>query len=325
MCTAISCHFGDHYFGRNLDMECSYGEEIVITPRGYQFSYRCVKSPQASYAMVGMALVQENIPLYFDAMNECGLCMAGLNFPGNAVYLAKIPGMDNIAPFELIPWVLSQCKTLAEVRSLSGSLNLADISFSAELPNSPLHFMVSDQTGSLVIEPMQKGICVYENPVGVLTNNPPFPFHLQNLNLYMGLSAATPQNCFSKRLDLKADSRGMGAIGLPGDLSSASRFVRAAFCKENSVLADEREETAVSQFFHILGAVYQLSGCNLVADRSYEYTRYSSCCNTEKGIYYYTTYRNSHITKIDLFRENLNTSCLIRYPKIETGAFYEQN
>ena len=154
---------------------------------------------------------------------------------------------------------------------------------------------------------------IYENPVGVLANNPPFPFHLHNLNNYMHLSKKTPENLFSPFLDLKANSRGMGTIGLPGDLSSSSRFVRAAFFKYNSVLGKNDEETAVSQFFHILNTVYQIRGCNQLEDGSYEYTRYSSCCNADKGIYYYTTYDNSTITKINLFEENLNTSQLICY------------
>ena len=313
MCTAVSCVFGEHYFGRNLDIECSYGEGIVITPRGYTFSYRQVYTPQKNYAIIGMGLVQKNFPLYFDAMNEYGVCMAGLNFPENAVYHQRQTGKDNIAPFELIPWILSQCKNLAEVKELSQSLNLTDLSFSEKFPNSPLHFMVSDKTGSIVIESVREGLNIYENPVGVLANNPPFPFHLHNLNNYMHLSKKTPENLFAPFLDLKANSRGMGTIGLPGDLSSSSRFVRAAFFKYNSVLGKNDEETAVSQFFHILNTVYQIRGCNQLEDGSYEYTRYSSCCNADKGIYYYTTYDNSTITKINLFEENLNTSQLICY------------
>lgn len=313
MCTAVSCILGKHYFGRNLDLECSFGEGIVITPRGYTFHYRKVQSPLNSYAIIGMGIVKDNFPLYFDAVNEYGICMAGLNFPGNAFYHPKQDDKDNIAPFEVIPWILSQCKSLEEVRKLTENLNLVDLNFSEELPNSPLHFMVSDKTGSLVIESVKEGLYIYENEVGVLANNPPFPFHLYNLNNYMHLSNKMPENSFSPSLDLKSDSRGTGTIGLPGDLSSASRFIRAAFFKCNSVLEKNDEKSAVSQFFHILNTVYQPRGCNQLENGSYEYTRYSSCCSAEEGIYYYTTYDNSTITKIDLFEENLNSSELIYY------------
>lgn len=158
----------------------------------------------------------------------------------------------------------------------------------------------------------------------MLTNNPPFDKQMFNLNNYMNLSPKSPKNNFSDKLNLNMYSRGMGAIGLPGDLSSQSRFVRAAFVKTNSV-SGETESESVSQFFHILGAVEQQKGCCEVSDGKFEYTIYTSCCNGDKGIYYYTAYENHQIIGVDMNKENLNSDKLICYPLIQGEQIKIQN
>ena len=168
------------------------------------------------------------------------------------------------------------------------------------------------------------GLHIYDNPVGVLTNNPPFDQQMFMLNNYMNLSPKQPENKFSKDLDFNAYSRGMGALGLPGDLSSASRFAKVAFTKMNSVSGDGEEES-VSQFFHILGSVDQQRGCCEVEEGKYEITIYTSCCNATKGIYYYTTYNNHQITAVDMHREKLDGDKLVRYPLITGEQINYQN
>ena len=116
----------------------------------------------------------------------------------------------------------------------------------------------------------------------------------------------------------------MGALGLPGDLSSQSRFVRAAFVKANS-LSEDGEEKSVSQFFHILNSVSQPRGCCKLESGKYEITLYTSCCNTDKGIYYYTTYDNHQISAVDMHRENLDSSVLIRYSPVKDEQINFQN
>lgn len=323
MCTAISYLAGDHYFGRNLDLEYRYEEAVVITPRNYPFLFRAKKTIDSHYSMIGVATVVDGYPLYYDATNEFGLSMAALNFPGNAVYYPYVNNKDNIAPFEFIPWILSQCKTLAEAEQKINSINLYSIPFSETYPLSPLHWIISDPSGSLVVEPTKDGMKVYNDPVGILTNNPPFDFHILNLTNYMNLTADEPENRFSKDIQLKPFSRGGGAFGLPGDLSSASRFVRAAFIKLNCI-SGKNETENISQFFHILGAVQQQYGCVRV-ENGYEMTVYSSCCNTTKGIYYYTTYYNSQITAVHLFHEDLTGSSVISYPLKDLQNIYEEN
>ncbi len=271
-----------------------------------------------------MAHVTENYPLYYDGVNEKGLAMAGLNFVGNSYYNKKIEGKNNINQFEFIPWILSKCATVKEAQKLIENMNLLDRQFNENLPVAQLHYIISDSTETITVEPLKEGIKIYENPVGVLTNNPPFDMQMFNLNNYMSLSTKEPQNTFSKGINLKTYSRGMGAIGLPGDLSSQSRFVRAAFVKLNSISL-EGEKESVSQFFHILNSVDQQRGCCNLGDGKYEITIYTSCCNTNKGIYYYTTYDNHQITAIDMNKENLDSSELIKYPTIKEEQISLQN
>ena len=314
MCTAANYTTQNHYFGRNLDLEISYGESVTVTPRRFVFEFRRVPPLETHHALVGMATVVDGYPLYYDATNDQGLSMAGLNFPENADYKPEAADKTNVTPFEFIPWILGQCATVAEARPLLAGLNLVDISFSEQFPLSPLHWIISDRTDSVTVESVAEGLKVFDNPVGVMTNNPTFDIQSFNLNNFMSLSTEPPENHFSSELKLDTYSRGMGAIGLPGDLSSASRFVKACFTKMNSTSGDSESES-ISQFFHILGSVAQQRGCVKVGDK-YEITIYSSCCNTDTGVYYYTTYENSQITGIDMHHEDLDGSELRSFPLV---------
>ena len=307
MCTAISYKTKTHYFGRNLDMDCSFGESVVVMPRNFRFSFRQTESINTPFALIGTALVKEGVPLFYDATNEKGLSMAGLNFVGNAYFTPPEKDKINIAPFELIPWVLMQCDSVKSARALLEKTNIAHIDFSSELTVAELHWIISDDKKCLVLECTRQGMMLYENPVGVLTNNPPFPMQLFGLNNYMCLSNQPPANNFSKSFALTEYSHGMGAIGLPGDSSSSSRFIRAAFNKMNSVYQNS-ELKRVSQFFHILASVCQIWGTVQLKNGKYEYTVYSSCCNTKKGIYYYTTYDNSAVRSVDMHKQDLDGS-----------------
>ncbi len=324
MCTAATYHTKDFYFGRTLDYDFSYGEEVTITPRSYVFRFRHMCDLEKHYAMIGIAHVAEGYPLYYDAVNEKGLGMAGLNFVGNAYYSEWEQGKENVATYEFIPWILSQCATVKEARALLGRINLTKEPFSENLPVAQLHWIIADKEEAITVEAVREGLRIYDNPAGVLTNNPPFEKQMFQLNNYMHLSPEDPKNLFSDKLPLRIYGRGMGAIGLPGDLSSESRFVRACFVKLNSLSGDSEAES-VSQYFHILGSVEQQRGCCKVGDGKYEITIYTSCCNAQKGIYYYTTYGNHQITAVDMHREDLDGNVPVRYPLAEEEQIRRQN
>ena len=235
MCTAITYKTDDFYFGRTLDYEFSYGERVTIAPRNFFLNFKNGETIKSHYAILGMAHVSENYPLFYDGINEKGLAMAGLNFPQNAHYNEELDEKNNIASFELILYILSKCDGVKTAKKELEKINIINTPFSEKLLPSPLHFIIADKKEAITVEPRKDGLKIYENPVGVLTNNPPFDMQIFNLNNYMHLSKKDPENHFSKNLDLKTYSRGMGALGLPGDLSSQSRFIRAAFIKENSI------------------------------------------------------------------------------------------
>ncbi len=323
MCTALTFKTKDHYFGRNLDLEYSLGEQIVITPRNFAFDFRMMDTLKTHYAMIGVAKIDKGYPLYYDATNEVGLSIAGLNFPDNAVYFKPKHGLNNIAPFEIIPYILGKFKSVSEVIKFLKESNISDIAYSSDYPLTPLHWIVADEKEAITVETVKDGLKIYENPLGVLTNNPPFPYQIFDLNNYAHISASNPAKTFSENLSYDAYSRGLGGLGLPGDFSSMSRFVRATFAKSLSVCSND-EMDSISQFFHILSYAQQVRGCVKVNDK-YEITVYSSCCNTNKGIYYYSTYQNHAIRSVDMHRENLNADFLIPYDMTGKEFVFGQN
>lgn len=311
MCTAVVYRKNGLYFGRNLDYEHGFGERVVITPKNYRFEFCSGETLKGHYAIAGVAAVANNYPLYYDAVNEKGLCIAGLNFVGNAVYGKEKSGARNVAQFELIPYILAKCANIAEMRELFGDINITDTSFSADFPASQLHWLAADDKECVVIECVSDGIKLYDNPIGILTNNPPFPIQRTAINDYICLSPKNPPSARWDGVPLSEYSRGMGAMGLPGDLSSRSRFVRAAFVKSCSVSSGGRD--SINQAFHILDSVKQVRGCCITDSDEYEYTIYSSCCDAKRGVYYITTYDDRSIKAFDMNSVDLSADELYSY------------
>lgn len=309
MCTAVSFDNGHFYFGRTLDYDKSLGEKVVITPRNFAFSFRHEGRVDSHFAMIGTAVVNQGYPLYFDAMNEKGLCMAGLNFVGNAVYSDVPNGRYNLAQFEFIPWVLGLFSSVAEVKKHLKDVALLSENFSADMPAAELHWLIADGKECIVAEFVKGGLKVYDNPVGVLTNNPPFDMQLFNLNNYVNLSPYSPVPRFAEGVELAEYGRGMGALGLPGDMSPMSRFVRAAFVKLNYI-CEKGGTASVNDFFHILESVCVPSGSVRLSD-GVDITRYACCMDAEDGIYYYTTYSNRRIEAVSMRAARLDGNALI--------------
>lgn len=303
MCTAI-CWNG--FLGRNLDLWCSYGEAVVITPRCYPFPF-----PTNHSALIGMAHVVEGYPLYYEAMNESGLAIAGLHFPHSATYpTTPREGTEAVPVYAFIPTLLTRCGSLAEVRALLPHITLVDTPFCPELPTSPLHWLLCDRTGeTLVVGSVDDGLHVYEDPAGVLTNEPPFPYQRTHLSDFAALSPYQPQT------DLPLYSGGMGAIGLPGDWSSTSRFVRAAYVRQYLIRKDSVAGN-VHQFFHMLDSVAMPEGTLLVnyeGKPTPEKTVYNCCMDLQSGCYYYKTYDDFCLRRVDIHEADPDTDELAVY------------
>lgn len=311
MCTALSLTAGGHLFGRTLDLEHSYGESVVITPRKFPLRFCCQPTQSRHHAIIGVAHVREGQPLYYDAVNEHGLAIAALNFPHSAAYCSAEEG-GWLAPYEVIPFLLGRCTTAQQAAVLLGGLPIAKHDFAPDLPCTPLHWLLADGQDCFVAEPREGGVRIYRNPVRVLTNEPTFPRQQDRLNDYLNLSPFPAENRFSAGLDLTAFSRGMGAMGLPGDFSSQSRFVRAAFVSQNARRYSNTDE-GVARFFQLMACVTIPRGSVRPPAGDVE-TIYTACCDTVRGVYYCTTAQNPSLTAVDLHRTDLEGSEPVSYP-----------
>lgn len=310
MCTCINVLMNNNtLFGRNMDLDYSFNEKIIITPRKYNIKYKKVSENNKHYAILGIGTVIENYPLYADAINEYGLGISMLNFPDLCCYYDVDNKKNNIAPYELPLYLLSKCKSLKEVKNIIKDINIVNIDFSNLVPVAPLHFMISDSTGSIVIECRSDKMHIYNNKYNVLTNNPSFDYHCFNLANYMHLHNDTPHNNINSNLDIYPYSYGLGAYSLPGDFSSTSRFIKAFFVKEFMTLNNE-ENYNINQFFKCLESVRMVKGV-VRAKYGFEYTRYTSCYNLNSLTLSYKTYDNDIIKKVSLNSYDLNNDTLI--------------
>lgn len=290
MCTAI--RFGKRYFGRTLDFERGYGEEIVIVKRG---ALRLLDA-ENRYAIMGVGVVKSRRPLYFDGVNEWGLCGAALNFPTLAVYCDKCEVGTAISSSQLISFALGFCRSVSEVREMLEKICISDEGADENTPPTPLHWIFADGREAITVESVKEGLRVYDNPIGVLTNAPDFNYHMTRLADFAALQAENPDRCFTHSPPY---SRGMGAIGLPGDFSSSSRFVRAAFIKENMKVA-EGEEGDVSRIFSAIAPLEVPPGCVLNDEGEAVVTRYTAVIDMENPTYYLTTSACRTIRSISL-------------------------
>ena len=302
MCTCINVIANNTYFGRNLDLEYSFNEMVIITPRNYELNFKKEKTLNTHYALLGIGTIIDNYPLYADVINEEGLAFAGLNFPDNCTYLSFNKDKINIAPYELPLFILGQCKNVKETLELLENINIINLPFSNDVSLTPLHFMISDKKESIVIESRDNNIYIHHNEFNVLTNNPSFEYHQNNVINYLSLHNSDPINNLLP--SLKPYSNGLGALGLPGDFSSSSRFIKALFVKNNLVLNND-DNFNINQFFKCLESVSMVKG-TVLTKLGYEYTRYTSCYNLNKKVLYYKTYDNSQLREISLFDFNLD-------------------
>lgn len=292
MCTAMKI---DGLFGRTLDLEYTYNEQVVLCPREFPLVMRHLPPLTRHHAILGMATVAEGFPLYYDALNECGLAMAGLNFPHSGRYAAE----GEVASFELIPYVLGICADVEEAKRLLATIRVCDTAFSAAYPPTRLHWMVADATQSIVVESTAAGMRVYDNPVGVMTNEPPFPRQLAHWSDFAALTAEEPTPTPPHL------GRGSGSVGLPGDFTSPSRFVKAAFVAAHSEAGDD----PVGQFFHAMATVEVPRGCLRLPDGRWVVSQYTSCMDLRKKVYHYRTYGSRHVASVEMDKGDGDALC----------------
>ena len=329
MCTSLSIQSqaGTCFFGRNMDLSYFFNQRVMIMPKNYAYEDKVSGNKVINNrAIIGMGTVIDNHPVLADAMNEAGLGCAGLNFQGYA-YFEKEPveGKQNIAPYDFIQWVLSNHETVEEVKRGIERLELVDCPINADTPVAMLHWMIADKTGkSIVVEKTKEHFAVHDNPMGVMTNNPEFDWHLINLNNYVHLTPASPKETQWGTHTLKALGIGAGTVGIPGDFASVSRFVRIAYLRSHMPEVSGDIES-VTQFFHMLDYVKMVKGGVLTDEGLEDSTIYSSCMDQDKGVYYYRTYENNRINAIDMHKEQLEGTELKMFDYLTKQDFNYQN
>ena len=297
MCTAISIDSG--MFGRTLDLECSYGEGVIIKPRCFSLKGTNGERISGGHAIIGVGTVREGYPLYYDAMNEHGVYIAGLNFPFSARFHSpeKCNDKCRITVYELIPYVLSRVKSSREAINMLREAVIIEAPFNPNLASARLHWMVADTDHCAVIECEEHGMKIYDNTIGVLTNEPSFDFHLKNLSRYISLSPNEPHGSPFMGEVAQRRSNAVGGFGLPGDFTSESRFIRAAFISSSYV---SKKKICAGDLFHILDSVAIARGVVRKDDGENIITVYTSVADANSLSYHYTTYDNRDVRRVSM-------------------------
>ncbi|HBN37582.1 MAG TPA: linear amide C-N hydrolase [Lactobacillus johnsonii] len=316
MCTGLrfTDDQGNLYFGRNLDVGQDYGEGVIITPRNYPLPYKFLDNTTTKKAVIGMGIVVDSYPSYFDCYNEDGLGIAGLNFPHFAKFSdGPIDGKINLASYEIMLWVTQNFTHVSEVKEALKNVNLVNEAINTSFAVAPLHWIISDSDEAIIVEvSKQYGMKVFDDKVGVLTNSPDFNWHLTNLGNYTGLSPhdATAQSWNGQKV--APWGVGTGSLGLPGDSIPADRFVKAAYLNANYPTV-KGEKANVAKFFNILKSVAMIKGSVVNDQGSDEYTVYTACYSSGSKTYYCNFEDDFELKTYKLDDHTMNSTSLVTY------------
>ena len=314
MCTGVrfSDNDGNMYFGRNLDWTEGYGEKVVITPKGYKYQSVFLGEMEPRYgAIIGMAIIEENTPLYFDCANEAGLAIAGLNFPGYAKYEENaVDGKQNIAAYEFPLWVTMNFSSVNEVEEALKNAAIVAKPINEKFPVSELHYIIGDKDRSIVVEYTKNGMEIFKNDVDILTNQPGYGWHQENLRNYMNLEPKRPHEVKWGKAELTPFGSGSMMRGIPGDYYSPSRFVRVAYLNTHYPTKDSEDEN-VMRLFHTLTGVAMIDGAAAMDGENYEKTIYTGGYSTASKTYYYNTYDNPAIMHVSMGDYDIDSADLI--------------
>lgn len=300
MCTGIRFSDGQDnlYLARNLDWTSGYGQQVVLTPTGYAPRSPFAAVGSIEHATIGMGIVEEDTPLYFDCGNDAGLAIAGLNFPGYAAYASgPVEGAVNVAAYEFPLWVASQFASVDEVEAALQDVVIVDKPINDKYPSSLLHWIIADATRSIVVEYTSEGMHVFDDDVDVLTNQPGFAWHHENLRNYLNTSPEFPEETVLGRAHLAPFGSGSHMRGIPGDYYSPSRFVRAAYVNAHYPTKGNEEEN-VSRAFHTLQQVAMVDGCAAMGSGEFEITIYTGLFSSRTSTYYWNTYDDPRIRSV---------------------------
>jgi choloylglycine hydrolase len=302
MCTAIRFSDGNGhvYLARNLDWTSGYGETVVITPTGFAARSPFGAVGAITHAVVGMGIVEEDTPLYFDCGNDAGLAVAGLNFPGYAHYGPDVvEGATNVAAFEFPLWAAAQFASVDDVEAALSDVVIVDRPINEKYPSSLLHWIIGDATRAIVVEQTNDGLSVFDDDVDVLANQPGFAWHHENMRNYLNTAPDFPGESVLGRAHLTPFGSGSHMRGIPGDYYSPSRFARAAYV--NAHYPEKASEVEnVSRAFHTLQQVAMVDGAAAMDSGEFEKTIYTGLFSSRTASYYWSTYDDFAVRSVSL-------------------------
>lgn len=313
MCTHITLKENNHIVAaRTMDFSFQLDPEFVFTPRKYNLNFKYHKESLDDHkAFLGLA---KNLGSYkmADGINEDGLSCAALYFEGYASYNEKdLEEAINLTPDEFLHWVLAYNSSVDELMESLDRINLVEAKIELIGKTPPLHWVVVDGQGkSIIIEPIDKTLKVYENQVGVLTNSPDYAWHVTNLRNYIGIDMNQVDKRKIGSLLLEPFGQGSGTFGLPGDYTPPSRFVRASFNGLAAVSCKDKKDL-LSMALHVLNTVSIPKGSVITQRKTIDYTQYTSYMDLANKSYYFKTYDNQNIYKESMASYGLDSDRLV--------------
>lgn len=314
-CTGITLKTkdGSVIFGRTLEFAVDFSSNLIVVPRGFEYVGTAPGGKpglhwKSKHAVVGMNAY--DVPLFGDGMNERGMHVGIFYFPGFAKYqsVSEKDYAHTLAPQEFAGYLLGMCATADEAVEAAMNVKVAEVVFPQFGFVPPFHYIVSDASGkSVVFEHVDGELKIHRNPLGVITNSPTFDWHMTNLGNYVNETVSNVPELDLGGDKIKSLGQGSGMLGLPGDFTPPSRFVRAAAFSQ-SALPVETAHEGVLQAFHILNQFDIPKGAARGREHGNvaDYTLWTAVADLKNARYYFRTFENSRIRMLDLKALDLN-------------------
>lgn len=309
----------NYVYGRTLEFGEDLKSEILFIPRGYHLTALTPSqqpeglSWDSKYAAVGTNAY--NLTGFVDAINEKGLAGGLFYFPGFAKYQEVNPDQykQSLPMWFLLTWILTNFENIQEIKAAITKILVSNASYPGSQEIIPAHLIIHDESGKcIVIEYVDGKLNIHDNPIGIITNSPAFDWHMTNLRNYINLSPVNSMPNVFNGTEFAQLGQGSGMHGLPGDFTPPSRFVRAAaFVQSSPTQATELD--AVKHAFHILNNFDIPKGSVMSKDGVSEYTSWTSVTDIKNRVFYFKTYDNFQIQKIDLTKLDLNSKDIKKY------------
>jgi choloylglycine hydrolase len=315
-CTGITIKpkDGSLIFARTLEFALDINSNVIIVPRGKEYvGSTPAEKPglrwKTKYGMAGMNAF--DMPVIVDGLNEKGLHVGLFYFPGFAKYqeIKAEEAGKALAPWELGVFLLGTCSDVKEAVAAARDVRVGEVVQKDMGFVPPVHYIVTDAKGkSVVLEYTGGELMVHDNPFGVMSNSPPFDWHMTNLSNYVNMTVSNVPKIEVGGKEVRGLGQGSGMLGIPGDFTPPSRFVRAVAFSKSALPVDTAKE-GVLQAFHILNQFDIPKGATRGVDHGKEvadYTLWTTAADLKNLRYYFRTYDNSKIRMIDLKSADLD-------------------